>query len=100
MKRKTQLRSHPERGRGASEKTAAKLRAPGTRRKIVELDEETWHGLGLLGRDTFATFQDLADEAFRDLLVKHHRPVTLRDALRQSAKAAVEQRTRKGDVDR
>jgi hypothetical protein len=26
----------------------------------------------------------MADEAFRNLLKKHHRPVTLKDALRQS----------------
>jgi hypothetical protein len=51
----------------------------------VALDAETFHALELLGRDTFATFQELADEAFADLLVKHHRPVTLRDALRKSA---------------
>ena len=31
------------------------------------------------------TFQELADEAFADLLKKHGRPVTLRAALRQSA---------------
>jgi hypothetical protein len=30
-------------------------------------------------------FQELADEAFRDLLRKHHRPTDLKTALRQSA---------------
>ena len=55
------------------------------RRKLVALDEETFHALQLLARDRFATFQELADEAFADLLIKHHRPVTLRDALKQSA---------------
>jgi hypothetical protein len=30
-------------------------------------------------------FQELAEEAFRDLLHKHRRPVDLRSALRQSA---------------
>jgi hypothetical protein len=30
-------------------------------------------------------FQELADEAFRDLLKKHDRPVDLKDALRRSA---------------
>jgi hypothetical protein len=30
-------------------------------------------------------FQELADEAFRDLLRKHGRPTDLRSALRQSA---------------
>jgi len=32
------------------------------------------------------SLQELADEAFRDLLRKHQRPVTLKDALRQSAR--------------
>jgi hypothetical protein len=30
-------------------------------------------------------FQELADEAFRDLLKKHGRPFDLKDALRRSA---------------
>jgi hypothetical protein len=30
-------------------------------------------------------FQELADEAFRDLLKKHGRPVDLKEALRRSA---------------
>jgi hypothetical protein len=32
-------------------------------------------------------FQELADEAFRDLLRKHNRPLDLKSALRQSAGA-------------
>ena len=32
------------------------------------------------------SLQDLADEAFRDLLKKHGRPVTLKEALRESAR--------------
>jgi hypothetical protein len=32
------------------------------------------------------TLQELADEAFSDLLRKHNRPVTLREALRASAR--------------
>ena len=31
-------------------------------------------------------FQELADEAFRDLLAKHHRPVGLKNQLKRSAK--------------
>jgi len=57
------------------------------RRKLVDLDAETWMALDMLGRDTFMSFQELADEAFRDLLRKHNRPLELRDQLRQSAKA-------------
>jgi len=54
--------------------------------KRVQIDDETWHALDLLARDTMRDFQELADEAFADLLKKHHRPVTLRDALRESAR--------------
>jgi hypothetical protein len=31
--------------------------------------------------------QELADEAFRDLLKKHRRPTTLKDMLRESARS-------------
>ncbi|HUI13399.1 MAG TPA: hypothetical protein VL048_08040 [Xanthobacteraceae bacterium] len=53
--------------------------------KRVQLDEETWRALDLLGRDQMKDFQELADEAFRDLLKKHGRPVDLKEALRRSA---------------
>jgi hypothetical protein len=53
--------------------------------KRVQLDDETWRALDLLGRDQMKDFQELADEAFRDLLKKHGRPVDLREALRRSA---------------
>jgi hypothetical protein len=54
--------------------------------KRIEIDEETWPVLDLLARDRMMTFQELADEAFADLLKKHNRPVLLKTALRQSAK--------------
>jgi hypothetical protein len=53
--------------------------------KRVQIDEETWRQLDLLGHDQMKDFQELADEAFRDLLKKHGRPVDLQDALRRSA---------------
>ena len=53
--------------------------------KRVQFDEETWQALDLLGRDSMKDFQELADEAFRDLLRKHDRPVGLQAALRRSA---------------
>ena len=53
--------------------------------KRVQIDEETWRDLQLLGHDQMKDFQELADEAFRDLLKKYGRPVNLRDALRKSA---------------
>lgn len=42
--------------------------------------------LDLYARDSMKTFQELADEAFADLLAKHNRPTDLKDALRQSAR--------------
>jgi predicted DNA-binding ribbon-helix-helix protein len=56
--------------------------------KRVRLDDESWAALDLLARDRMMTFQELADEAFADVLKKHGRPVDLRAALRKSARAA------------
>ncbi|HEY5826758.1 MAG: ribbon-helix-helix domain-containing protein [Hyphomicrobiaceae bacterium] len=57
-----------------------------TRRKLVEFDAETWHALQLLSRDSMKSLQELAEEAFGDLLKKHGRPVSLKQALRESAR--------------
>ena len=62
------------------------------RRKLVEFDEETWQALDLLGRDSIKTFQELADEAFRDLLRKYDRPTDLKAALKQSVRSSAEPR--------
>jgi hypothetical protein len=53
--------------------------------KRVQFDAETWAALDLLARDQMKDFQELADEAFRDLLRKHGRPASLKEALRRSA---------------
>jgi hypothetical protein len=53
--------------------------------KRVQIDEQTWRQLDLLSHDQMKDFQELADEAFHDLLKKHGRPVDLKDALRRSA---------------
>ena len=53
--------------------------------KRVYIDDETWQALDLLARDSMRDFQELADEAFRDLLRKHGRPTDLKTALRRSA---------------
>jgi hypothetical protein len=52
--------------------------------KRVQFDRETWQALDLLGKDSMRDFQELADEAFADLLKKHHRPVGLKTSLRES----------------
>jgi hypothetical protein len=54
-------------------------------RKVIAFDDDTFDKLKQLGRDRMATLQELADEAFADLLRKHGIPVDLKDALRKSA---------------
>jgi hypothetical protein len=73
-----------DRSRKGADSGSRPAARPGPRRKLIELDPETWHALQLLGRDSMKTLQELADEAFADLLRKHGRPVTLREALRAS----------------
>jgi hypothetical protein len=60
-------------------------------RKLISFDDEAMAALTQLGRDRMATIQDLADEAFADLLKKHGVPIDLKDALRKSARAAKKQ---------
>lgn len=57
-------------------------------RKLIDFDDETRDKLTQLGRDRMATLQELADEAFADLLKKHGVPIDLKDALRKSAGAS------------
>jgi non-homologous end joining protein Ku len=54
-------------------------------RKLIAFDEDTFDKLKQLGRDRMATIQELADEAFADVLRKHGIPIDLKDALRKSA---------------
>ena len=61
-------------------------------RKLIAFDDDTFDKLKQLGRDRMATIQELADEAFADLLRKHGIPVDLKDALRKSAALAEDAR--------
>ena len=54
--------------------------------KRVTFDAATWGALDLYARDSMKSFQELADEAFADLLAKHNRPTDLKDALRRSTR--------------
>jgi non-homologous end joining protein Ku len=54
-------------------------------RKLIAFDDDTFDKLKQLGRDRMATIQELADEAFADMLKKHGIPIDLKDALRKSA---------------
>ncbi len=62
--------------------------------KRVVFDAETWNALDLLARESMKDFQELADEAFRDLLRKHGRPTDLKSALRLSAVEPSARKTR------
>lgn len=54
-------------------------------RKLIAFDDDTFDKLKQLARDRMGTIQELADEAFADLLKKHGIPIDLKDALRKSA---------------
>jgi predicted DNA-binding ribbon-helix-helix protein len=54
--------------------------------KRGQFDDEMSLALDVLARDRMMTVQELADEAFDDLLKKHHRPANLKSALKQSAR--------------
>jgi hypothetical protein len=62
-------------------------RPAGWVRRRIEFDAETWHVLHKLSLDSMKSLQDLADEAFRDLLKKHRRPTTLKEMLRESVRS-------------
>jgi hypothetical protein len=55
-------------------------------RKLIGFEPGTLQALELLSRDNGKDLQALADEAFADLLVKHHRPRNFKDALKQSTR--------------
>ena len=58
--------------------------------KRVQFDDETWTAIHLLAQDRMQDFQELADEAFRDILRKYGRPTSLKEALRKSAGASAD----------
>lgn len=60
---------------------------PGSVRRRIEFDAEAWQAVHKLSLDSMKSLQELADEAFRDLLKKHRRPTTLKEMLRESARS-------------
>jgi hypothetical protein len=64
-------------------------------RKLIAFDNDTFDKLTQLGRNRMGTLQELADEAFADLLKKHGIPIDLKDALRKSAAVTTERTTAK-----
>jgi hypothetical protein len=55
-------------------------------RKLIDLNKGVWQALDSLARDREVSLQQLADEAFRVLLKKHSRPLSLREALKASSR--------------
>ena len=68
---------------------SVRVRSRGGRRlrKLIEFDDDTFDKLKQLGRDRMATLQELADEAFADLLKKHGIPIDLKDALESAPRS-------------
>jgi hypothetical protein len=73
---------------GSGGNDAARKPSEERMRKLIAFDDDTAAKLKQLARDRMATFQELADEAFADLLKKHGIPIDLKDALKKSARAA------------
>jgi hypothetical protein len=69
-----------------TQRAATAAREASGPRKLIEFDMATLQALELLARDSMKDLQELADEAFGDLLKKHGRPTTLKEALRQSTR--------------
>ena len=67
-------------------------------RKLIEFDDDTFDKLKQLARDRMGTIQELADEAFADVLKKHGIPIDLKDALRKSAAKDSAKEAKPGDL--
>ena len=80
------LQTDERRHKGIPVSSSAK-RDTGSVRRRIEFDTETFHALTQLARDRMSSIQELADEAFRDLLKKHRRPTTLKEMLRESVRS-------------
>jgi hypothetical protein len=52
--------------------------------KRIQFDDETWEAIQAVLRDSGDSFQELADEAFADLLKKRKQPVGLKASLEES----------------
>lgn len=59
--------------------------------KLVKLDDETMAAVNLLRQERRRSFQQLAEEAIKDLLAKYPRPVHVRDQLKESLREVAEQ---------
>ena len=57
-----------------------------SRRKQVAFDRAVYEALEILANERGFSVNRLADEAFREYLKKHRRPINLQDALRASVR--------------
>lgn len=69
--------------------------APDQVRKRITFDVETFQALDLLRREQMKELDEIAEEAFRDLLHKYGRTADFREALRRSAKPQAERRKKR-----
>jgi len=53
----------------------------------VQFDDDTFEAISAVARQSGKSFQELADEAFKDLLKKHKQPVGLKAAFQESVGA-------------
>jgi len=72
---------------------AKKRKAPAKGRedlvgKRIQFDRATWMAVDQLRRDQMKDLEEVAEEAFRDLLKKHGRSADLREQLKLSARRA------------
>jgi hypothetical protein len=52
--------------------------------KWVQFNEETWHEIQAVARETGKSFQELANTAFANLLKEHSQPVDFKAAVEAS----------------
>jgi hypothetical protein len=55
--------------------------------KRIQFDDQTWEAIQAAMRDAGMSFQDIANEAFADVLKKHKQPVGLMASLKESVGA-------------
>jgi hypothetical protein len=63
--------------------------------KRVQFNDETFEAILAVARQRGRTFQQLSDEAFKDLLKKYGQPVGLMAALEESVEKPVKRRQKK-----
>ena len=62
--------------------------------KRVQFDENTWEAIQAVARQRGRTFQQLADEAFAELVRRYGQPVGLKAGLRDSVQRSQPKRKR------